>query len=186
MNFITYVNTKSYINKRPVDNVDLNTFTSKIPVTKYYRKTSSCCDNNTNRVFTNVKCCVKPTYSANTVLSKDYYTTHLQYMKARCELFDQNYTNLNYDLSNNSAQPNCTNAKCNSTIYKRNNETFANQGAVSSRARILQKKYNTIQKVSRFNPRQSNYSGENTQNKMPVQSNICQPFHRNGDKLACE
>jgi hypothetical protein len=186
MNFITYVNTKSYINKRPVDNVDVNTFSAKSPPAKYYRKTSSCCENNTSRVFTNVKCCVKPTYSANTVLSKDYYTTHAQYIKARCKSFDQNYTNLNFNPANNTAQPNCTNAQCNSTIYTRNNETFANQGAVSSSARILQKKYNNIQKDSHFNPRQSNYTGDNTLNKMPVQPNICQPYRRNGDKLSCE
>lgn len=182
----TYVNTKTYVNKRPVDNANVNTFSAKYPVAKYYRKESSCCTNNTTKILKNVKCCVKPTYSANTNLSKNYYTSHKQYMKSRCKLFDQNYSNLDFDPNNNSSKPNCTNATCNSTTYKRNNDTFATQGAVSSGARILREKYNSIQKNSNFNPRQSNYTGDNTLNKKPVFSSVKEPYRRNGDPIRCD
>ena len=186
MNFIGYINTPAYKNTRPVDNINVNTYTSKAAPAKYYRETSACCNNQTTQIFTNVECCVKPSYTANTVLSSDYYTTHSQYIKARCKSFEQNYTNLSFNPNNNSAKPNCVNATCNSTIYKRNNNTFATQGAVSSSARLLQQKYNTIQKSSNFNPRQSNYSGDNTHNQQPVISSICEPRRRMGDKLACD
>lgn len=185
MNFITYINTPTYINTRPVDNVNLETFTAKAPVAKYYRKTSSCCPNQTTQVFTNKKCCVKPIYSANTVVSRDYYTTNAQYLQARCRLYDQNNSKLDFDPNNNSAKPNCINATCNSTTYKRSNPTFTTQGAVSSSARLLQKKYNSIQTNASFNPRQSNYTGDNTQN-IPLLSQPCVSHRRNGDKTRCD
>jgi hypothetical protein len=187
MNFITHINkpSSSYVNKRPVDNADLGTFNAKSPVAKYYRKTSSCCNNRTTQIYKNVKCCVKPTYSANTVISKDYYQTHAQYIKSRCKTYDQNNSRLQYDPISGMSKPNCTSSECNSTTYKRSNSTFSKQGAVSSSNRLLQLKYNSIQTTSRFNPYQSNYSGDNTQNTFDKPEK-CVNYRRNGDASRCD
>lgn len=148
MGFLTYINTPSYKMERPVDSVP-DSFTAKAPVAKYYRKTISCCDNDTTEVIKDVKCCVKPIFSANTNIDKNYYATHSQYIKAKCLSYDQN----------NTPTPNCADVSCNFNVYKRSNPTFNKQGSVSSSSRILQLKYNTIQRNARFNPYQSNYTG---------------------------
>lgn len=174
MKFIQQLNNIRYNNERPVDNVNLGTFSAKAPVAKYYRKVSNCC-NSTTEIIKNVKCCVKPTYSANTVVNNNYYTTHQQYIKAKCLSYEQN----------NTPTPNCNKDNCNFNVYKKSNETFTKQGSVSSSNRLLQLKYNTVQTVSRFNPSQSNYTGDNTHNVI-LKPQKCVNHRKQGDKTLCD
>lgn len=166
------ISSQGYINQRPVDNVNLSTFQFKFPVAKYYRKTSSCCDNQTTQIIKNNKC-IRPTYSGNTVLNKKYYASNSQYLKSKCQTYQQNNSALSFNPSDNSAKPNCTNSDCNSTTYKKNNKKFGTQGAVSSGSRLARLKYNTIQTVSRYNPRQSNYTGNNSNQNYIHKDTIC-------------
>jgi len=185
MNFIQHVNTKTYSNQRPVDNVNLNTYSSTIPPARYFRKVSSCCDNNTTTVIKRVKRCkVKPVYSANTNLKDNYYSSHANYLKSRCRTYDQNNSALNFNPNNFSAKPNCVNADCSSTTYKRSNPEFGTNSAVDSSARVSQLKYGTIQRNSKFNPFQSNYTGDNTHN-VQTKPQACVPHRLNGTKVKC-
>jgi len=185
MNFIQNINTKTYINTRPIDNVNVNTYTATMPPARYYRKVSSCCENQTTEVIKRVRRCqIKPVYSGNTNLQKNYYTSHANYLKSRCKTFDQNNSALGFNPANNSAKPNCYNATCNSTTYKRSNAEFNSTAAVDSSARLNHLKYSTIQKNSAFNPSQSNYTGDNTQNTQ-LKSQPCVNHRKQGSNLKC-
>lgn len=181
------------INKRPVDSGEL--LQSNIPIAKYYRKTLECnCNNEIIETFNNVDCCKsdreKRVYSANTNLDKSYYTTSTQYLRSRCKTFNQNYVNLDKTSGDANGdgitRPNCYNCQnCDKiTYYKRNNDTFGTQGAVSSSARLLRLKYNNIKTTGKYNVNRPRYHGDATQNVYLTQTNpIC--FHRNGNKNHC-
>jgi hypothetical protein len=68
--------------------------------------------------------------SASTILKKNYYQTSAEHLYNRCKTFDQ--VESHYEAS----PLNCSNSCANSSVYKPNNEHFAQQGAVSSSTRI--------------------------------------------------
>jgi len=103
---------------------------------------------------------------STTILSKNYYTDRISYLRSRCLLFEQKSTALPIDgvtyldASGNLLYPNSTNtvrktqdcpescpttAYC-KTIYKHNNVQYAKQGGVDSSDRITRLKLNTINK----------------------------------------
>lgn len=114
--------------------------------------------------------------SANTLLSKAYYTTHAAYLKSRCNTYDQNISmvpqnNITYlDNNGNLLWPNNSpngpqvytttdqyNPKstqtCNggkqikqNVIYKPNNRQYGTQGAVTSSTRLDKLKLDTVNK----------------------------------------
>lgn len=97
---------------------------------------------------------------APTKLSKNYYTTHIQYLENRCQTFDQRSFNFVRESEGNPvAKPgapdannyyvaNCycpsTSSECGRVYYKPNNYQFAKEGAVSSSALNLRRNVNTI------------------------------------------
>lgn len=97
---------------------------------------------------------------ASTNLSKNYCTTHIQYLQNKCQTFDQRSFNFVRESSGNpNAKPgapdannyyvaNCfcptTPNNCGRVYYKPNNYQFATQGAVSSSALNLRLNKNTI------------------------------------------
>ena len=81
-----------------------------------------------------------------TVTSKNYYQTTKSYLYNKCKTFEQKSKN-GIKIDNNSYKTtNCSNDKCNKTIYKPNNVKFANQGSVTSSTRLLRLKNDTINK----------------------------------------
>lgn len=176
---------------------DTTSITNKIPPAKYYRKALDNCNcvGGIREIIHNVDCCTsnkdKIRYSANTNLDKNYYTTHAQYMKAKCKTFDQNYAN--FDKTPGDAngsgltRPNCYNCKENcdpKSYYKRSNDKFGTTGAVSSSSRLLRLKYNTIKTSGKYNQFRPQYRGDTTQNIILPQYKPVQ-FVRNGDKTKC-
>lgn len=99
---------------------------------------------------------------ASTNLSKNYKTTHIQYLEDRCQTFKQRSFNFVRTSSGNpNAKPGGPDADnyyvpqcycpttglnygCGRVYYKPNNYQFAQQGAVSSSALNLRKNVNTI------------------------------------------
>ena len=111
---------------------------------------------------------------ASTILKKNYYTRHSEYLYNRCQTFEQkafnfysgpsesqgkpggpeSYANSNSYVAN--CPPNATlgenepingsSGGCKVVIYKPNNYQYAQQGAVSSSARMLRLNVNTIDK----------------------------------------
>jgi len=172
-----FTNTQgNIINKRPVDS-NIQLLKSRIPIAKYYRKTLDCdCSGNITEVFKNVDCCKtdkqKIRYLANTNLSKNYYSTMTEYLKSKNQTFTQKQQEY-FDLS-------C----CKISYYKKNNQPFGVQGAVSSSNRLLRLKYNTIITNNKYNPNRVLYRGEQTQNNYLTQERpVC--VRRNGDHLKC-
>jgi hypothetical protein len=99
--------------------------------------------------------------SASTIVKKNYYSDRKSYLHSRGLTYAQkmtatpiqgnDYNNPPTDTSTGSQEwntPQCLNdcspVKQATTIYKPNNKQFAQQGAVSSSARIDRLKYNTI------------------------------------------
>jgi hypothetical protein len=96
------------------------------------------------------------------IVKKNYYTSTKQYLESRCQSFQQNQYNFlrsgdpkvnpgtNASLSNqyaaNQSTSYCQTSKnCAMPVYyKPNNPEFAQQGGVSSSARITRLKYDTI------------------------------------------
>ena len=97
---------------------------------------------------------------ASTLLSKNYYTRHTEYMENRCQTFDQRAFNfVRSSTGNPDAKPgapdadnyyvaNCycpgTPSECGKVVYKPNNYQFAQQGAVSSSTLNLKLNQNAI------------------------------------------
>ena len=106
---------------------------------------------------------------ATTILNKNYYTDMKSYLRARNNLYEQKLTalpvaSITYLDSNNkllhptdatdgpqvrktqNCDTYCSSPTYASTIYKPNNSTFSQQGAVDSSSRIARLKLNTINK----------------------------------------
>ena len=104
-----------------------------------------------------------------TILNKNYYTDMKSYLRARNNLYEQKLTalpvaSITYLDSNNkllhptdatdgpqvrktqNCDTYCSSPTYASTIYKPNNSTFSQQGAVDSSSRIARLKLNTINK----------------------------------------
>jgi hypothetical protein len=99
--------------------------------------------------------------SSKGVISKKYYTSTQQYLASRCQSFEQNQYNyirsgnpnvkpgtaaaLNNTYAANQEVTSCNTPICNKPVfYKPNNSQFAQQGGVSSSARVARLKYDTI------------------------------------------
>lgn len=124
-------------NIRPVDNG--TTIPSKIPVAKYYRKTLNCnCDSDKNQgfvtqVFKDKNCCKndKDKIVRSSIINKEtvnsgYCMDYNQYLKKKCMTYEQR----------NVPKPSCNNECKENNVYKRTNNTFATNGAVSSSLKI--------------------------------------------------
>jgi len=114
--------------------------------------------------------------SANTVINKKFCWNSKQYLQSRCKTFDQNSKiGVNIEgskyLSGSCIDDSKSVCKNQNVIYKPNNTQFAQEGGVSSSARIAKLKYDTIRytqnKYDKFlaNLDNSNY----ILNRKPVQ-----------------
>lgn len=203
---------KEYTNKRPIDDLRASTsysvpptetryYIGNPPPAKYFRKTSNCnneCANTTStsdtgtiEVIKNVDCCKtdtqKITRTANSNLSPTYFTTSSQLLKQRCKTYNQNITSFEKTVGSSQIRPdclNCPNGNSRIAYYKRNNPGFNTQGAVSSSARLVRLKYNTVTTSSKFNPDQPRYRGDSTHNVFLQQyTPVC--THRVGGRTIC-
>jgi hypothetical protein len=155
--------------------------------------------------------------SASTILSKTYYTDSRAYLRSRCKLYEQKLStrripgNTYFDASGNELYPNdsktgpqnylmrnCANTcdinKQPKTIYKPNNRNFATQGAVSSSARLVKLKYDTVNKNgasfnSAYGQAASNAGRYSENGNAPyfIKSKISEPqiFYKKGTKVKC-
>lgn len=165
-------------------------------------------------------CCEKnPTVikSARTILSKKYYTDSRAYLRSRCKLYEQKLSttripgNTYFDASGNELYPNnsdtgpqnylmrnCANT-CDinnqpTTIYKPNNRNFSTQGAVTSSARLVKLKYDTVNKNgasfnSAYGQAAANAGKYSENGNAPyfIKSKISEPqiFYKKGTKVKC-
>jgi hypothetical protein len=134
--------------------VDNRGYHSQLPLNGY-RQTLDCSCGEYIEIFRNTCCRENVPKSANTKLSPWYYNTHHDYMKARCQTYDQKLFNL--DLSSNGLTLSncpelCNSDNCPKGWYKPNNPKFSTQGAVSSSTRINRLKYNTIASNGHYYP----------------------------------
>jgi hypothetical protein len=188
-----------YKQRRPIDeevtlqNIPTTKYIGNPPPAKYYRKTGVCDCNlpKVIQVINNVDCCKtdkqKIIRSANTNLSKDYYTSSSQLLQQRCKTYEQNITAFEKTVGSSQIRPDCNNCPDGNprvAYYKRSNPNFNKQGAVSSSARLVRLKYNAITTSSKFNPEQPRYRGDTTNNVLLQQyTPIC--THRIGNKNIC-
>lgn len=123
---------------------------TKVQTATYYRKRLDCnCNGMNTEIIKNVSCCksdkdkIIRTGIINNKTVKDGYNVDTnQYLSRRCLQFDQR----------NTKTPSCCNTNCRlNNVYKRSNATFNTNGAVSSSARLMQRKYNTLQKDRYYN-----------------------------------
>lgn len=196
MLFLTYSNNTKK-NTRPIDN-NLNdgsqSYTKhSTPPAKYYRKTNVCGTNcgDIHKIVKVVDCnACKVTYSANTVLNantdnKTYYASNSEYMKSRCKTYTQGLSTNDYDQSTHSIKKNCCDENNNCGTYKRNNNKFNTQGAVSSSARLLRLKYNAITTSGKYNNLRTRYRGDTTTENVLFKPSKPNCVKRNGDKIKC-
>lgn len=196
MLFLTYSNNATK-HTRPIDNVQPNyspPYTKhSSPPAKYYRKTNQCgteCGE-INKIIKVVDCnACKVTYSANTVLNantneKTYYASNREYMKARCRTYDQGLTTNNYNSTTNSIKKSCCDDNNNCGTYKRNNNKFNKQGAVSSSARLLRLKYNSITTSGKYNNLRTRYRGDTSSDNVLFKPAKANCVRRNGDNTRC-
>jgi hypothetical protein len=168
----------------------------------------------------NNKCCETTPIvikSASTILSKKYYTDSRAYLRSRCKLYEQKIStrrvpgNIYFDDNGNELYPNDNNTgpqnylmrNCSNTcdinnqpttIYKPNNRNFSTQGAVSSSARLVKLKYDTVNKNgasfnSAYGQAAANagrYS-ENSNSPYFIKSKVSEPqiFYKKGTKVKC-
>jgi hypothetical protein len=198
-----------YKNTRPVDiqGPYNNSFNTRSPPAKYYRKTAKCCNPSTptekqlvQEVYKNVKSCCDGFTSlaprqANTAFPfdengnrPDYYTTNSQYLQARCRTYNQQQYTHNLNTTTNEAEANCCPIKegvCKKVVYKPNNETFSTQGAVSSSSRLARLKYNTVTTSAKYNQYRRIYRGDTSDAPLLIDAPGKAPF-KNGHKTVCE
>lgn len=169
-------------------------------------KKNNCCDISYN--------IIKP---ATTILSKKYYTDSRAYLRSRCKLYEQKLStrripgNIYFDQSGNELYPNnndtgpqnflmrncantCEQNKQPTTIYKPNNRNFSTQGAVSSSARLVKLKYDTVNKngasfSSAYGQAAANAGKYSENGNAPyfIKSKISEPqiFYKKGTKVKC-
>lgn len=123
------------------------------PITGIYRKirctdgaTEVDCANKTEEVYKNVTLKSRNELtrrSANTNIEQTYYTSLSDYRRARCKTIHQSQYRYGVD-ANGKATNNCETEACNVVYYKPNNNTFSQDGAVSSGSRLQRLKYNSI------------------------------------------
>lgn len=169
-------------------------------------KNNTCCESKPNVIK-----------SATTILSKTYYTDSRAYLRSRCKLYDQKLStrrvpgNTYFDVSGNELYPNdsntgpqnylmkncantCSMDKQPITIYKPNNRNFATQGAVSSSARLVKLKYDTVNKNgasfnSSYGQAAANAGRYSENGNAPyfIKSKEAKPqiFYKKGTKVKC-
>lgn len=160
-------------NERPVDNADLETFTQNAPVAKYFRKTKTNANCKTTEVIKIIDCNACKKGKSSNPISKDYNTSYAQYLRSKCKLYEQGIT-----------PGSCTNNENKCFVYKKSNNKFNTQGAVSSSSRLLRLKYNTVQTSGKYNIHRIKYRGDLTQTvQINDVNNHC--IKRNGAKTIC-
>ena len=118
--------------------------------------------------------------------TKKYYTSNIEYMRARCRTYAQKQ--FNYVRDGGVTEANCcgndagyVSGSCKSVTYKPNNKPFSVQGAVSSSARLLQLKYNTVTRP----PSGTKYPPATVINHNRVKSSLCSAYHKKNNKNTC-
>lgn len=153
--------------------ISRSTYTNQLQPVQHYRKTLDCsCNGMTEKIIKNT-CCVTPIKSGSTVVSKDYYQTHRQYMYAKCQTYEQRQTVV---VDENGDYKSTCPTGC-PTVYKPNNQKFGVQGAVSSSSRLERLKYNALASRGKYIP--------GYVNKDLKQGGTQCKFHRNGQKTGC-
>lgn len=170
--------------KRPVDELapgtalNYNGGGKNIPAARYYRKTRNCDTScKITRVVKVADCnACKVKRSASTVLSKNYYQSRSEYLKARCRTYEQGL--LAYNRSaDGTITKDCCDDNNNCGVYKRSNAVYGETGAVSGSERILRTKYNTVSS-------QGKYIGDTNYNiQFKPQATVC--HRRDGVKNVC-
>lgn len=145
---------------------------SGIVVVSNYSPTDNLTENPLPRSQTNNLCCneqrkaLRRVRSANTIVNKNYYTTHRQYRQNRCQTYEQKAFNF-YSAGNPNATPGtplalsnmyvancypttCQN-NCKQVIYKPSNPQFAKEGGVSSSTRTFKTAVTTVEKNVYYN-----------------------------------
>ena len=131
-----------------------------VPVTTdVYPNQSYWTDNPNENTTTPALCCnperkaLRRVVYANTNMSPTYYTTHAQYMQARCRTYDQRSFQYlrgtkdpGYYVANCQSCVSSSVQPCALVVYKPNNKQFAQQGAVSSSTRLLALQVQTLTK----------------------------------------
>jgi len=129
-------------------------------------------------------------HSANTIINKKFCWNSKQYLQSRCKTFDQNAT-IGKHLTESGPEyrsGSCPiDPSCNIVIYKPNNKQFAQQGGVSSSARIAKLKYDTLRgSTSKYDSFLANLDSSNSiLSRKPVK---CINWVRRGvrkDNLSC-
>lgn len=127
----------------------------------YTRKSVNCDSNcktaNATEVVKTSMCCTpdrqKIRRSASTYVSKTYYTSSSQYLRARCKQYEQNLTRPEtFSCSENP--------DCHTPTYKRSNAVFGANGAVPSSLRTYREKYNAVETTAKYNPNRIRYRGD--------------------------
>ena len=111
----------------------------------------------------------------STLVKKNYYPTHKQYLKSRCQTYDQKAFNFytespsgnpfakpgSAEATQNTYIANCyattCQKQCSKVVYKPNNPQFATQGGVSSSTRTLKLTVDTIEKNALYYNRLKGY-----------------------------
>lgn len=198
-------NTDCLLNNRDATGIKENIV--KVNDTSFTKNDNGCLSNTCNPEKNRIK-------SASTIVSKTYYKDSRAYLRARCNLYNQKLTALPVstitylDESNNLLYPtdspsgpqvrqteNCptscpTRDSC-QTIYKPNNRSFSQQGAVDSSSRIARLKLNTINKNASsfkevFGTTASKYTGSaSTPYFLKSKYQVCVPMSATGKKVTC-
>lgn len=166
-----------------------------------YLGTTTCSDGTyvVKENITNDSNCVScnPTKSASTKLDRAYYTDSRAYLRAKCKTYQQNIVigNKKSGTENEYDATSCYDSDCTnkSIIYKPSNSGFATQGAVSSSARLLRLKVNTVTRnansFSAYGQAAQNAGRYNGSSTAPYflksKENKCQPYRRLGKMTLC-
>lgn len=138
---------------RKPQKLSYSTYTQQLQPYNHYRKTLDCNDcpgkgqGGWEEIYRD-NCCRPTLKSGTTVVDKGYYPTQESYLYSRCTTYDQRATTLN--INGSTAKSSCTN-NC-PIVYKRSNEKFAKQGAVSSSNRLFRLKYDTLASRGKYRP----------------------------------
>lgn len=162
--------------RRP-SKISYTSYTRQLQPYNHYRKTLDCdCSNGGEvvRIIKDNNCCPTVTKSGQSITSNTYYQTHAQYMRARCQTYDQRATIVSDGQGGYKST--CT-LGC-PTVYKPNNKPFQTQGAVSSGSRIARLKYNALSARGQYRPGMTN-------TRLQDGGTTC-TFRRNGDKSRCD
>jgi hypothetical protein len=144
----------------------------------YYRKVLDCsCAGGYQEYIRDT--CRPVTKPAPAVPSPSYSFSHAELMRRRCQTIEQKSYNFvqSQDSTTEFRSAGCPDG-CNITTYKPNNTKFSTQGAVSSSARMMRLKYDTVASA------RETYKTYTATNEI-VRDTVCKPVYVNGRRVYC-